>query len=648
MFRFFNRIRFWTRRWDDDIREELESHRGLRQDALERAGMSPREASNASRRAMGNVTLAREDARAVWIRPQLEHIWQDLRFGLRMFRKDPGFSLVIVLTLTLGIGANTAIFSVVQAVVLRPLPYPQADRLVMLWTENARQSSREEPTSYLTFTDWRAESRGFADMALFRGEPAVILGGEMPERVLSEFVSANIFPLLGVSPVLGRSFTQEEHDRGDPVVVLSHGLWQRRFGGAPDVIGHTLVLDGRVDVVGLRIIGVMPAHFDFPNRDAQFWRPATVPDRERAQERFRFIGRRYGVVGRLRPGVSFREAQAEMTAIGQRLSAAHTTSDQLFPGFGARVMPMLDQLTDARIQSALWILMGAVGVVLLIACVNAANLLLARGAARARELAIRSSLGAGRRRLVRQLLTETAVLTILAGGLGAIVANGGIQMLASVAPVGIYPESSFAYALTDSVPVLSTSAQPGITRLDQTSVDATVLAFTMALSFLTTFLFGLAPAWRMANIDPITTVKQGAFASDARQKVRRRGLLIAIECGLSVLLLAGAGLLIRSFLRLQAVDPGFRPDGVLLVRVSLAPIAQRPTGQSVPGGRRRTFYNELFERLRARPTVQSVGLITDLLVRGSVDGAISVANRPAVPSGATCFAHVSPGFCGTT
>jgi putative ABC transport system permease protein len=642
-----NRIRFWNdrRRLESELDQELECHRAMRQEQLEQSGMSATEAASVSRRAMGNTTLAREDARALWTWPSLETFLRDAKYGCRVLIRNRRFSSVALLTLALGIGANTAIFSAVEAVILRPLPYPDPDRLVMLWTDDVKQGAHEEPTSFLTIQDWRAESRQVADMAFFRGEPSVILSGDAPDRVLAESASANLFPLIGVAPALGRTFTQDEQDRGEPVVVLSHGLWQRRFGARQDAIGQTMSLDARTSIVRLRVIGVMPAGFAFPSRDAQFWMPTAVSERERTQDRFRFVGRRYGAVGRLRPGVTVGQAQGEMTVIGRRLAAAHPTSDQAFPGFGVSVVPLLDHVAGRTIQSALWMLLAAGGVVLLMACVNAASLLLARGAARARELAIRTSLGAGRSRLLRQLLTETAILTLVAAIFGLMLASAGLRVLTALAPVGIYPESGSSYVLTDSVPVIARSAQAGIPRLDEVSVDATVLAFTVALSFLSTLVFGLFPAFKMSQADPNESLKQGAGVGIGGRALRRAGnSLIVVECALAVLLLAGAGLLIRSFVRLQSVDPGFRANGVLLGRVSLAPVAQRSSSRAAEDNPRRIFYSHVFDRIRAIPTVQSVGLITDLLVRGRAEGSIKVADRSPVPTGELAFGHVSPGF----
>src|SRR5262245_16450574 len=443
MVKFPRRLRYLVnrRRVEADLREEMEFHRAERQSRLEEAGVPRDEAADASRRQMGNVTLAREDSREIWIAGWFDRLWQDVRYGFRVLVRDRGFSLVVVLTLALGIGANTAIFSVVQAVILRPLPFADPDRLMMLWTDDAKRGLHEEPTAYLTIRDWRTESRLFTDLAIFRGEPAVVLGGDGPDRVVAEFVSSNLFALLGVPPVLGRTFTEEEERQREPVVVLSHALWQSRYGGARDVLERTLDLDGRVEVTSFRIVGVMPPGFAFPNRDVQFWRPAGVTARQ-LEPRFRVIGRSYGVVGRLRPGATPEQAQTEMTVLGRRLEATYPSSDPTFPGFTPSVTPLAGYYTGRTLQSALWILLSAVGLVLLLACVNAANLLLARGAGRERELAIRTSLGAGRPRLIRQLLTETAILTTLATGCGLGLAAAGIRLLAAFAPPGIYPSAT--------------------------------------------------------------------------------------------------------------------------------------------------------------------------------------------------------------
>jgi macrolide transport system ATP-binding/permease protein len=368
---------------------------------------------------------------ALWLQHlRLEdEMFQDLRYGVRMLLRNPGFTLVAVLTLALGIGANTAIFSLVNAVMLRPLPYHEPGRLVMLWTDDPRHDVHEAGTSYVNFSDWQSQSQAFAEMAIFRTEPVILTSADETERVSGGLTSASLFPLLGVKPTLGRFFSPEEEERGERVVVLSYGYWQRRFGGDPDVIEKTLET---IDVKGMRntsrIIGVMPAEFYFPSKETPFWAPATAYWRWRRESTERFVDT-WRVVGRLNPRATLRQAQAEMNAIGQRLAETYPTTDPYFPGFAVNVVPLLDQVTGKNLQLALWVLLGAVAFVLLIACVNVANLLLARGAARALEFAIRAALGAGRARLLRQLLTESVLLALGAGLFGLGLAAAGVKTL---------------------------------------------------------------------------------------------------------------------------------------------------------------------------------------------------------------------------
>jgi putative ABC transport system permease protein len=549
-------------------------------------------------------------------------LWQDLRYGVRMLLRKPGFTLVAIITVSLGIGANTAIFSVVNAVMLRPLPFQEPDRLAMLWTDDLKRSLHEQATSYLTFTDWRTQSQTFADMAIFSSNPLVLTGGDEPERVKGEFVSANLFPLLGVEPVLGQTFSPDEEKRGEHVVVLSYGLWQRRFGGASDVLGKKLEIDGdqnswKDGPRAPRIIGVMPAGFYFPDKETQLWEPATVYWRwkRELQSDGRFRNRRWGVVGRLKPNATNSEAQAEMSDIGQRLAEAYTTTQADFPGFAVSVVPMLDQVTGKRLQQGLWVLLGAVGFVLLIACSNVANLLLARGAARQREFAIRASLGANRARLLRQLLTESAVLACGAGLLGLLLSAWGIDALVALAP-------------------------PGIPRLDEISIDDGVLMFTAGVSLLSGFLFGAGPAWKLSRIDPNEALKEGGSGASGGLRLRQtRGLLVMVECALAVALLTGAGLLIRSFHRLQSVDPGFKPDGLLLVRFTLGPGIKPPTqpgpydtGQAITALKADLFF-QISERTATLPGVRAVGAIGDLLIPGAADESITIEGRPSTPEG---------------
>jgi predicted permease len=536
-------------------------------------------------------------ADALWLQPRRmeEEMFQDLRYGVRMLLKTPGFTFVAVLTLALGIGANTAIFSLVNAVLLQPLPYYDSDRLAMLWTDDPKRNIREEGTSYLNFLDWRSQSQIFTDLAICsRGFPAVLTGGDEPERVMHDYVSANIFPLLGITPALGRTISPEDEQRRARVVVLSHGLWQRRFGGSPDVIGKTLEIDGQTS----QVIGVMPADFYFPTKDTQFWEPVTAGGFWELVRAERFLDT-WRVVGRLKPHATFDQAQAEMNAIGQRLAHTYPVTNDNFAGFGVNVVPLSVQFTGKNLRLALWILLGAVFFVLLIACANVANLLLARGAARDREFAVRAALGAGRGRLIRQLLTESAILALVSGLLGLGLAALGVRALVAFAP-------------------------PDTPRLDEVTIDPGVLGFTAGVSLLTGLLFGLAPAWKVSRSNPNEALKEGGRGSSGGLRLRQtRGLLVVVECALAVALLTSAGLMIRSFMRLQSVDTGFKPEGLLIARVSLPLLSNRTEAQTA------AFFPQVIDRVVALPGVQSAGTIHDLLMQMNPDQTITVEGRSA-------------------
>src|SRR5262245_61570927 len=521
-------------------------------------------------------------------------MYSDLRYAFRQLCKDPGFTAVAVLTLARGIWATTAIFSVVKAILLRPLPYNDPGRLAVLWTNDPKRDIHEEGTSYLNFEDWK-KNQVFEDLAICtRGNPVTLTGFDEPERVEAEAVSANFFPLLGRRPLLGRTFSLDGVERRQRVVALSHNLWQRRFGGSQEVIGKTMEINGK----SAQIIGVMPAEFYFPARETQLWEPVTVYSWwERTKDN------RYNdwwrVVGRLKRNVSFRQAQAEMNAIGKRLEQSYPTTDPEFAGFGVNVIPLLAQITGEKLPLALWALFGAVVFVLLIACANVASLLLARGVAREREFAIRVALGGGRARLIRQVLMESTALSLTAGLLGLI--------LAGVA-----------------IPALTTLAPPNIPRLSEVDIDARVLAFTLGLSMLAGIVFGLIPALKLSQNHPNESLKEsGRGSSGAVRSNRLRGLLVAAEFALAVVLLAGAGLFIRSFLRLQAVDLGFRPERVLTMKVIVP--------ESKDSARKTAFYQQAFERLIALPGIQVVGAISHVLLETNPDITITVEGRP--PSG---------------
>jgi putative ABC transport system permease protein len=521
---------------------------------------------------------------ALLLQPQRleDEMFQDLRYGVRMLIKHPSFTVVAVLTLALGIGANITIFSVVNAVLLRPLPYPDADRLVYLWSEAPAQNIRERASTYGNVADWREQNKSFEDLAAFDPTVVTLTGAAEPEQVMSVRASANYFPLLGVAPMLGRTFTDDEEQQKVRVVVLSHGLWQRRFGASPDILGQTLEIDG----LSSQVIGVMPEHFR-SGKETPIWEPHTLfPDWE-AQKAQRGTGS-WQVVGRLKPQVSLAQAQVELNTIAQRLEQAFPVANK---GLGVNLVPLQLQYTGSNVRLALWMLFGAVALVLLIACTNVANLMLARGIAREREMAIRLALGAGRMRLIRQLLTESALLSLLGGAVGLLIASWGIRALLSFSP-------------------------PNIRNLDSVTVDTRVLAFTTIVALLTSLLFGLAPALKISQTQPGAALKDGRSASGGISGRRLRSLLLITEFSLAVLLLAGAGLLLRSFSKLQAVDPGFDPAQVLL--------AQLTPARNGTADQWRIFYQQLSERIAALPGVEAAGLTSEIFISGNPDGLITI------------------------
>jgi predicted permease len=619
----FRRVLYWIRqrRIEEELARELEFHRAACREQLEASGMDARTAAAAAARAVGNTTLAREDARQVWVLAAIAQMCQDVGYAARTLTHSPGFALVVLLTLGLGIGANTAMFSVVNAVLLRPLPYADSDRLVMLWIADPARNIHESPTSFPTFTDWREQNHSFSDMALWRTHVGTVTGVSDPERIQGVMASANLFPLLGVSPAFGRTFSADEERARRPVVVLGHQLWQTRFGSNPAAIGQSLQIDGH----RLEVIGVMPAGFYFPTRNAQHWIPASLYGpwalKPTAAERTwtnRFADL-WSVLGRLKPGVHLANARAEMATIGRRLADAYPQSDPDFPGFSVDLVPIRDQLTGRSLRLDLWMLLGAVGFVLLIACANVAHLVLARGAARKRELAVRAALGAGRGRLMRQLFVEHSILTVLAALLGAGLAAAALRLAGS-------------------------SLASGIPRLDEVAIDAPVLVFTVCVALASSLLFGLAPAWQLTRGNPRDALNGGAKgATNGFDTSRLRGTLVVLECTLAVALLAGAGLLLRSFLLLHKVDPGFDGENVLLVRVNL-PIPVSPTWRQQEW---QTF-TDMEERLTDLPGVRRAGAITNFLVTRNPEEAVTVERRSA-PGGVLDSTlvntdDVTPGF----
>ena len=504
----------------------------------------------------------------------MSYFSNDLRFAWRSLWKHPALTLIAVTALGLGIGANTAIFSVVHGVLLAPLPYPEPERIVRLIDTNPQANLPRFPTSPADFADWRAQNKVFSQLAAIRRASVNLTGEGDPERFVGARVSGDFFPLFRVPAELGRSLLPEEDRVGGPkVVVLSRGLWKRRFGGDPKILGRRLVLDGEPTTV----VGVMPESFVIPQR-AELWLPLQleITDDLRGAH---FVN----VVGRLKDAVSIERSQSEMSGIAGRIALAHPDTNK---DWGVQVHPLRDLMVE-DIRPALLVLLGAVGLVLLIACANVANLLLSRLAAREREVALRSALGAGRGRLIRQFLTESTLLSLLGGLVGALLAWQGTHWLLAL--------------FGDRVP-----------RAEEIGVDGTVLAFSLALSVGCGLLFGLLPAIHSSRTDLRSSLSEGGRgqAGDRRGRLTRR-LLVFGEVALAIVLLVGAGLLVRSLRELQQVEPGFRPTGVLTAQVQL-PNAQYAQPESVAA-----FYRTLLPKLAAVPGVREAAIVSPLPLSGS-------------------------------
>jgi predicted permease len=514
----------------------------------------------------------------------------DLIYALRGLRKKPWFTIAAVLTLALGIGANSAIFTVVDDVLLRPLPYPSPDRLVFVWTYNPRQGFDKDVASYPNFDDWRRQSTSFEAMSAYTGVGFALTQAGDPAQIRGAAVTPGFFETLGVAPAIGRTFVAREAGRGDDrVAVLSHDLWQTRFGGDPAAVGRSIVLNG----VRHEIVGVMPASFAHPET-AQVWTPL-VPS-----ERFAALMQARGafwlqVIGRLKPGVERGAAQAEMNAITSALERQYPNVNA---AIGVRLVPMHEEIVG-DVRQPLLILFATVAFVLVIACANVANLLLARAASRQRELAIRSALGAGRRRLIRQMLTESLVLAAAGGAAGLLLAAWGIQALQSLAP-------------------------SNLPRLSGVRIDTAVILYTVLASVVTGLIFGVAPALQSAAATASEFLTERGRAESPGSRGRRLRSVVAIaEVAVALVLAIGAGLLVRSFVAMNKVQLGFDPRGILVLRVDL------PQARYSENAQVTTFYNDLASRLSALPGVESVGLGSSVMLSALPQSAsLAVQGRP--------------------
>jgi len=600
----------------EEVAEELRFHIEGRARELMDAGWQEEAALEEAARLFGDVSgigaacrdLSRQRVQRERRGERMSTVWQDLRYGLRMLRRNPGFAGIAILTLALGIGATTAIFTVVNAVLLRPLPLPEPDRLVVVWEQNTTQGLARQPTSAPNFEDWRESTRGFEGLSAWTYLSYTWTGGTGPPEVLTGVSStANFFSVLGVQPLLGRTFADGEDVSGGPrVVVLSHGVWQRLYGGDPSVIGRTITLNQ----APFEVVGVLPPRFNLLSADVGVWLPAFPPFGPGVHRQQRFLQ----VVGRLAPGVSKEQANADLNAIAERLESLYPESNE---GWRVALVHAHEELVgDTR--AVLLIVFAAVGFVLLLACVNVANLLLGRSIAREGELAVRAALGASRGRLRGQLVAESLVLALLGGGLGIALAYAGVRAFLSLEP-------------------------QALPRADEIVVDLRVLGFALIASAVTGVLFGLIPSARAARFAVGSEWRQGGRSVGSRRSESIRRVLIVAEVALALLLLAGAGLAIRSLQKLRSVDPGYDTRAILAARVSL----DQPSYPRHDD--RRRYFEHLLERLETVPGVARAGVTStlplthgidfDLPYRGEGQPEVSEARAPQAD-----YRVISPGY----
>jgi putative ABC transport system permease protein len=565
---------------DQELSDELQYHLEQKAHEYMAGGLSGDEARSKARREFGGVELSKENCRDTRRVNYIQDLMQDLGFGLRMLRSSPAFALVAILTLALGIGANTAIFSVVRGVLLEPLPFPKQDQLMTVWEKD--DQGRSSNTSWANFMDWNRLNHSFDGIAAVSFWSPTMVGPHDAETLVGFRVSSTFFDLMGVKFERGRNFLRSEDVRGNNfVVILSYGFWQRTFGGDPGILGKSVQLGTRAYTV----VGVLPAAFPSvlsfdPRKPADIYTPLaydeTLPYACRDCRHLRAFGR-------LRNGVSIQQAEAEMNQISANLVREYPTA---YSASGVTLTPLKDYLVG-DVKTALWALLGAVGFVLLIACVNVANLLLAWGARRQHECALRAALGAGRTRMVRQFLTESLLLSLLGGGFGLLLAWGGVALLQRI-------------------------RLANLPRLQDVQIDAWTFAFSFGISLLTGIAFGLLPAFRASRLDLNETLKESGKSSAGKERHRLRGALVFADVALALLLLAGAGLMMKSFVRLLEVNPGFDPSHTLTLTLSL----WGPKSADAPAV---AFFEQVLQRVRTLPGVESAGVVSQLPLGGNLD-----------------------------
>ena len=583
---------FFGSRSDGDFDAELESHLQLHIDDNIRAGLTPEEARRQALLALGGVERTKDDLRDQRGFPMLDAVVRDSRYAVRLLVKSPGFTLAAILILGLGIGANAAIFSVVNSVILRPLPFPDSARLVRVWHVPPREQFSGMSTfavSPANYLDWQAQSTSFEHMSIYGFRRVNITGQGEPDALTGRAVSGDFFSVLGIPARLGRTIGPDDDAAGrEHVVVLSERIWRTRFGADPSIVGRSISLNSEPYAV----VGVLAQRTAFPD-DADIWLPLALTPEQRAVRG----NHNYLVIARLKRDVDLRRAQADLTAISKRLEQQYPVDDK---GWGAVVLP-LQQALVGDVKRPLLVLLGAVACVLLIACANLANLLLARVLGRGREIAIRAAVGASRARIVQQLLVESALLGLAGGAVGLLAAKNGVGLVVA--------------AFGQDLP-----------RAGEINVDGRVLAFTFVVALLTGLVAGVAPAWRMTKGDVNEALKQGVGRIGAQTGERRvRNVLVVAEVALALVLLVGAGLLIRTLWQLRAVDPGFDPNNLMTMTVFVP-----QTTYSKPE-RLREFFDDALRRIRTLPGVESAATVDSLPLQGGSVQPIAVQGRPTVP-----------------
>ena len=603
---------FRRRKPVDDLAEEIRAHLEMEEQENLESGMPPDEAHYAALRRFGNVTLAQERSKEMWRWNAVETLWQDLRFGLRTLYKDSGFTVVAMITLALGIGATTALFTVVRSVLLRPLPFKDPARLVRLYEHSPDDKFPYNSVAGGVFAEWRKQSHGFSDLAIVSTDARYNLsgaGGQLAEKVSAAECSWNTFPTLGVEPALGRNFTAED-DRPSaaPSVILSWGLWKRRFGGDPSILNQTIHLDAK----SYTVLGVMPAWFAYPDQSTQLWTPIyhEAPAEEmQAPDSHDFVA-----IGRLKSGMSETEATAELSVIVRRMHDQHL--DDPFISKSANSRPLLEDLVG-DIKTPLYILLAATGCLLLIACLNVTSLLVARGVARRREFAIRAALGGSRWRLLAGHLTESFLLSAAGAAAGLMLAYAMIQWFVAT--------------------------RPDMSRVEAIHMDGMVVAFVLGLILACAIFAGATSSLSIRGNPALSSIRDSSRSHSAgTARVRLRQCLLSLEVGLAVVLLIAAGLLLKSYARLRSVDLGCATQNVLTLHLGLPETKYSQAAQGV------NFFDALLERVRSLPGIQGAGVVRVVPGEGyGGDSGFAIAEHPPLPLGKMAYAIVrwaDPGY----